>query len=389
VLAAILLLALASPPAHAADATATTALLAGAWPDTTDSPWRAPAPLSPGRSTPLRSAAGAISLTGAAGRIDGRSAYAGRTVASLKFSLTSRLAAEVRAGLLAMDRAPEFERRSTRSEARLRLGDEARGAWLGTAIEHSLSGARLPAASLLGLGAEGRARGIALSASLEQTVERVRVATLLELAPPADTVEAQMVTVYDTRLATATVARVAGRWVRHRFAVESVAGLTLNRLASPYRWMQSSVTLALEPRVSVYATVGNPAPRWLGLQSGSESRASLGVRLASWVDPAVRRPPAAGPNLPAWRLRHLGEDWQVIEIRARGALKVEVMGDFTGWNPTALMHVRGERWAVAVQMDPGVHQVQVRLGDGPWMPPAGLPTAAGGFNDMVGVFVAQ
>jgi hypothetical protein len=308
---------------------------------------------------------------------------------SVRFDLTPRLVAELRARLLTFDRGAEFGRRSTRTEARLRLGDEHRSAWIGTAFEHSFSGTRLPTASLLALGAEGRARDIALSASLEQTVEPVTVSTLVQLVAPVDTIAAQMTTVFDTRLVTATTARIAGRWEHRRIAVESVGGLTLKRLASASPWAQTSVSFAVRPRLSAYATVGKPAPRWLALEAGSEQRVSLGMRLTSWSNPALPAPATAGAPSTAWRLRHLAEGWQVIEVRAPGALKVEVMGDFSGWSPTALVHVQGERWAVAVRMEPGVHQVQVRLDEGAWTPPGGLPTSSDGFSGMVGVFVAK
>jgi hypothetical protein len=389
-LTTILLATITPAVAPAGEVAPTTTLVAGAWTDSAASAWPTPMPATRGRSAPVRLAGATMSLTGATGGVEGRSGYSGQAMGSVRLALTSRLVAELRARLLTLDRAAEFERRSTRTEARLRLGDGRRGAWIGTAFEHSLSGTRPPIASLLALGAEGRARDIALSASLEQTFEPVTISTVVEVAPAVDTIAAQMTTIFDTRLVSATTARVAGRWEHRRIAVESVAGLTLNRLASPSRWAQSSVSFALKPRLSVYATVGSPAPRWFALQAGTEQRASLGLRLTSWSNPqGLAAATAAGPHLPSWRLRHLADGWQVIEVRVPDALNVEVMGDFTSWSPTALVHVHGDRWAAAVRMEPGVHQAQVRVDGGPWTPPGGLPTLSDGFSGMVGVFVAK
>jgi hypothetical protein len=388
-IAAVLALALAGSPGRADESTPASTLVAQAWPDSDASPWRARTPAAAPRSTSVHIAAGSASITGAASQIDGRAAYAGRTMGSLRLDLAPRLSAEVRAGLSTLDRGADFERRTTRTLARLRVGDGERNAWLGVAFEHSLSGTPLPTSPSLALGLATRAREVVLSAGIEQTVERVRFSTRLRPAVPGDTLNAPAITMFDTRLSKSTSALISGRWAFQRLTIESVAGLTLNRLTAPYRWTQTSATIAIKPRVSVFATLGNPAPRWLALDAGFERRASLGVRLTSWTNPAAGNPDAGVPALPGWRLRRLGQDWQVIEIRAPGAGRVEVMGDFTGWKPLALRHVHRDRWAIAVRMEPGVHQIEVRLEDGPWMPPAGLPVTSDAFSGSVGVFVAE
>ena len=42
-----------------------------------------------------------------------------------------------------------------------------------------------------------------------------------------------------------------------------------------------------------------------------------------------------------------------------------------------------------MRMAPGVHQVEVRVEDGAWTPPAGLAATWDAFGGAVGVFVAE
>lgn len=353
-------------------------------------------PLPPGRATialprlhasvPVVMAGGAV-VGGAVGAGEGRT-YGSRANGSLRLGISPRLALEARTGLLTLDRGEVFERRLARSGVRLRGGGPARGAWVGVAFEHSLAGVRLPSTPLLGLGAWTAPGQVTLAFSLEQTVERARIATVLRPEPPADTVGALLTTVFDDRLVRGTSGLVSGRWEQGRIGVETVAGITVSRFTAPHRWMQTSFDIALRPRLALFATLGNSAPRWLTLDTGLSRKASLGLKLTTGASLAGAAEVERRFHAPDFKLRHLGEDWFVVHVRAV-ASSVEVMGDFSAWEPLALRRVNGARWALAVRMEAGVHQIQVRVDGGVWSPPAGLPTASDGFNGDVGVFVAR
>ena len=264
-------------------------------------------------------------------------------------------------------------------------GGSTRGVWVGAAFEQSLAGARLPSTPLLGLGAWTAPGQVSLALSVEQTVERARFATAV---PAADTFGARFTTVFDDRLVRATSGVVSGRWEQGRIGVETLAGVTVSRFTTPRRWMQTSFEVAVQPRLALFATLGSSAPRWLALDAGLSRRASLGLKLTSAVNAAAAAEAERRPQGPDFKLRRLGEDWYVVHVCAAAAGSVEVMGDFSAWKPLALRHVNGARWGLAVQLEPGVHQVQVRVDGGAWSPPVGLPTASDGFNGDVGVFVA-
>jgi hypothetical protein len=192
----------------------------------------------------------------------------------------------------------------------------------------------------------------------------------------------------ETHIGTATHAMLSGRWVHRKLSFETQAGVTLNPVVTPRWWSQIAASVAVAPHISLFGTAGNPAPRWLALNASSDTRATLGVRLTTQAGPAFEPEPGRRSQ-PAWKLRPLSKGWYVIEIRIANASAVSVMGDFTEWNPGALQHLSGPRWAVAVQLAPGVHHVQVRIDGGAWQAPAGLATVDDGFSGSAGVFVAE
>lgn len=336
----------------------------------------------------LGSVAGGASLAGGAQR------YGSRADGALRLGLTPGLTLEANTALLALDRVDPAERRLLRSGARLRAGGPLAGAWLGGSLERSLAEASGPGSLQIGLGAWANPGEFDLGLSIEQTNEHARVTTVLppERSTFGDSLAPRSLLRFDDRLVRSTSAVFSARWGHGRIGVGSVAGVTVNRYISPRRWMQTTFDVAMRPGLAFYATVGSPGPRWLALEPGIERSASLGLRLRSEITGAG----AAGaeafdlrPDAPEFTIRHFGDDWYVIEVRVRAAGPVEVMGDFSGWEPRALRHLTRNRWALAIRLQPGVHQIQVRSDGGAWSVPKDLPTASDGFSGDVGVFVAR
>jgi 1,4-alpha-glucan branching enzyme len=73
-----------------------------------------------------------------------------------------------------------------------------------------------------------------------------------------------------------------------------------------------------------------------------------------------------------------------LAIEARNS--VEVMGDFSDWQPVVLERASGGVWTVDLSMSTGLHHINVRIDGGPWQIPSGLPTSADEFGSDVGVF---
>ena len=77
----------------------------------------------------------------------------------------------------------------------------------------------------------------------------------------------------------------------------------------------------------------------------------------------------------------------VLVVRVSGARRVEVMGDFTDWQPIALAASGDGRYRYALGLPPGVHRFNLRLDGGAWGVPQGAGFATDEFGGSVGVLV--
>jgi hypothetical protein len=82
-----------------------------------------------------------------------------------------------------------------------------------------------------------------------------------------------------------------------------------------------------------------------------------------------------------------GTSLQRLQVHIIGVETVELMGDFTDWQPVAMVQRGRDLWEALVPVAPGVHQLDVRVDNGKWLPPPGTPTMRDGFNGEVGVLV--
>jgi 1,4-alpha-glucan branching enzyme len=78
-----------------------------------------------------------------------------------------------------------------------------------------------------------------------------------------------------------------------------------------------------------------------------------------------------------------------IRIQAPGVSSVELMGDFTNWQPISLREAGSGWWIAALPIKTGIHEMNVRVNSGQWVVPAGLPQKRDEFGSSVGVLVIQ
>jgi hypothetical protein len=78
-----------------------------------------------------------------------------------------------------------------------------------------------------------------------------------------------------------------------------------------------------------------------------------------------------------------------LTIQLSGATLVEVMGDFTDWEPVALTRVGADRWEVPISVEPGVYRLNVRINGGPWQVPRGTRLELNEFGGSVGVLIIR
>jgi 1,4-alpha-glucan branching enzyme len=90
-----------------------------------------------------------------------------------------------------------------------------------------------------------------------------------------------------------------------------------------------------------------------------------------------------------FEVRRIDARTRELRVRAPSASTVEVMGDFTEWRPVSLHSEQNGWWTVQLTVNPGIHELNVRIDGGPWTVPQGLPRKSDEFGSSVGVLVIQ
>jgi hypothetical protein len=180
-------------------------------------------------------------------------------------------------------------------------------------------------------------------------------------------------------------ADLSGSWRRDDggFSLGATAGarLTSTSILSRGGWGSADAAVWIVPRLALVGGVGRslddvvrgvPPIRFV----------SVGIRITGQKHATVlrstprARPGAAGPQIVAGRER--------VEIRANGATRVELMADFTDWNPVELTLVSGV-WRLERSLSPGLHRIALRIDGGEWITPSNLPRAAYDLGGFVGL----
>jgi len=124
-------------------------------------------------------------------------------------------------------------------------------------------------------------------------------------------------------------------------------------------------------------TAGLPARRYM----------AMGLRWAPGGHHAGARaePEADGRSLRI--LRDGGGQTARILLKVPRAASVEVMGDFSNWEPLALSESGAGWWLLPMPLAPGLYRFNVRYDGGRWDTPPGLPSEDDEFNGRVGVLL--
>lgn len=77
---------------------------------------------------------------------------------------------------------------------------------------------------------------------------------------------------------------------------------------------------------------------------------------------------------------------RTLRVRAPAARQVEVMGDFTDWEPAALTPT-GDVFTGSFVLSPGSHRLMLRIDGGAWRPAANTPAVDDDFGGRVGLLV--
>lgn len=329
---------------------------------------------------------GRFAALGAATREQG-----GRATGSLRLDLPGPWQSEI--ALTTVHRFAPTRSQIARPGVRLHLAGTRAGAWVAASAEAALGtadglrGTRLP---LLGFGGWARRRRLMVAGSVEQNAGVLRTFHSAS-RPDTGRMDAGLPALIEgaPRQVLLTTAFSSLHWYGDRVEMESVGGVTLGPLARPRRWAQASLAWRVSPQLAVVATAGSRSPQYFALDPTGEPRTALALRFSQWRSASAAPVAASRAGILDCRARAVGAGRYAITVRARGARDVEMIGDMTDWRPLALQALGGDRWEVAVDMAPGVHQLDLRVDGGPWAPPPGFPSVADGFSGMVGVIVVE
>jgi hypothetical protein len=154
------------------------------------------------------------------------------------------------------------------------------------------------------------------------------------------------------------------------------------------RWTSANATLWLNERVAIIGGGGRqPALPLRGLPARSFWMTGLQLAYAPISKTAI---PVALPHtvlVKSFEMKPGASGMQKIVIRVGGVETVDVMGDFSDWSPLTLVRRGRDLWELALPLSAGMHQINVRVDGGQWVPPPGMPTMRDGYNGEVGLLV--
>jgi hypothetical protein len=175
-------------------------------------------------------------------------------------------------------------------------------------------------------------------------------------------------------------------WSRGALALDGLLG---TRLSTTYgqrsTWGRAQASWALGQQFALVAAGGTRAPEpAIGRMGGNFF--SLGVRLASapWIAHVLH--PGARSSASSFGVRADGQT-RVIYVHAPAARTIELMADFTDWQPVEMRHASNDEWELAMHIAPGSHRVNIRVDGGEWKAPPGAGTVQDEFNGVVGLVV--
>lgn len=252
----------------------------------------------------------------------------------------------------------------------------------------------------------GSRAGVWVGGATGQTFRGDTSVTPYEVALGAWTVESDVTfaaSVTGSWFANAAYADVVAnvQWAGDRIELDGAAGVR-------------AVVTGVESGAYGELTLRVPVSRHLAIQVSGGSYPTDPVRgslAASYASVGLRLTTASGRGAPARALRdalarafdELSRSTDAAAVRltvepgpdgtprlrvvAPGADAVEIMGDFTDWEPAALVRLDRETFELAHAIPPGVHRLAVRLDGGPWLVPGGTRAEQDDFGGRVGVLV--
>jgi hypothetical protein len=260
------------------------------------------------------------------------------------------------------------------------------GGWLGVASGEGVTGTS-QVRYRVGAGAWRAIRSVQFECSIVTSVIHDRQPAETDTVPAMR--DDSTYVLWEDRLSRWLSGLAAARWQTRRAELEASAGITAGDGAAHRGWAQAAMTYQLSRHALLLASFGTRPAVALAFDATARPRSMVGVQWAPWASPKWAMAQALRPSMRDWVARGAGAGRLAIFLRCRDSHRVELAGDFTDWLATPLEPTDGGWWRLVVPIDPGLHRVRVRLDNGAWEVPPGLPRAAGDGDSPAGVLLVE
>lgn len=159
--------------------------------------------------------------------------------------------------------------------------------------------------------------------------------------------------------------------------------------ADSRRWAAATATIWLSNSIAAIMGGGRiPANPSRGLPA--RNYANMGIMLSYSAVPRNAVPVASRVTVVRdFEVKTTSAGMQRILLRVGGVESVEIMGDFSDWGSLQMIRRGRDLWELVLPLSSGVHQINLRVDDGPWFAPPGMPVMRDGFNGEVGILVVS
>ena len=187
-----------------------------------------------------------------------------------------------------------------------------------------------------------------------------------------------------------------GRWDHDWLQLTASAGARAgDPTGGARRWGDVSATMWLTRRLAV--VLGHGAyPIDLAQLAPGGRYSAISMRIAT-RPPALRdalarsvrypTPSVVRPVVATFDVKRNRDGTVRIRVRAPGAGRVELVGDFTDWDPLVLERTIGDTWQITLPLASGTHRLNIRVDGGEWGVPPGVATAPDEFGGVVGLLL--
>lgn len=178
-------------------------------------------------------------------------------------------------------------------------------------------------------------------------------------------------------------------------AVELVATGGIRSGGSSKSWGSGSITAWIASRIAIVGSAGTyPIDLTQGFPGGRFASLSLRIGTRRFPPaessvPEIEALGAASRTTLRFESRDLGNELRELRFLAPKAARVEIMGDFSDWEALKLEDAGGGWWSRSLRLHPGLHEMNVRVDEGPWLTPPGLNVRTDEFGGSVGILIVQ